>query len=258
MKNQYFFLGGLPRTGSTLLSAILSQNPAVHAEGNSALCQLMWDVHASCQSNARQQLLANRRHTTEHDILSELPDLYYKGLSGKLILDKCRSWTIKANFEILKKHITENPKVIVMLRPLEEVLTSYVHLFIRNSKYKTGLEQALLQEGSEPIMRSFRGVMQTMHSGAHDSFLYITYRELVQNTEATTQRIYDFFGWPRFNHDLEHIVNIHHENDQVYGLEGQHAVRTSIQHEPKALELPQDILNYCFQLNKQIGLHSPS
>lgn len=31
MQNTYHFISGLPRTGSTLLSAILSQNPAVYA-----------------------------------------------------------------------------------------------------------------------------------------------------------------------------------------------------------------------------------
>ena len=44
-------LSGLPRTGSTLLSAILYQNPKIHAEGNSGLCQLMWDLEVSCKHN---------------------------------------------------------------------------------------------------------------------------------------------------------------------------------------------------------------
>ena len=38
---QFVCLSGLPRTGSTLLSAILSQNPLIHAEGNSAVSPLM-------------------------------------------------------------------------------------------------------------------------------------------------------------------------------------------------------------------------
>ncbi len=43
-KKNFYFISGLPRTGSTLLSSILYQNPLIHTEGNSALCQLMWDI----------------------------------------------------------------------------------------------------------------------------------------------------------------------------------------------------------------------
>jgi hypothetical protein len=35
---QMFFLAGLPRTGSSLLTNILSQNPDILSEGSSGLC----------------------------------------------------------------------------------------------------------------------------------------------------------------------------------------------------------------------------
>ena len=41
------FLAGLPRTGSTVLSAVLSQNPDIYAGTNSPVCQLMIDADAS-------------------------------------------------------------------------------------------------------------------------------------------------------------------------------------------------------------------
>ena len=60
MKKQFVFLSGLPRTGSTLLSAILSQNPKIYSEGNSAVCQLMYDMQQSCIHKAKEQLIANQ------------------------------------------------------------------------------------------------------------------------------------------------------------------------------------------------------
>ena len=87
---QYVFLSGLPRTGSTLLSAILSQNPEIQAEGNSALCQIMWDAHVSCTVNATEQLKANKRYeNTLKDIVSEIPNMYYKKSESSIIVDKC-------------------------------------------------------------------------------------------------------------------------------------------------------------------------
>ena len=78
---EFVCLSGLPRTGSTLLSAILCQNPKIHAEGNSAVCQIMWDTYCSCVNNAKEQLLANNRETTIYDIVSSIPALYYTPLN---------------------------------------------------------------------------------------------------------------------------------------------------------------------------------
>ena len=77
---QMVFLSGLPRTGSTLLSAILCQNPNIHAEGNSAVCQLMWDIQQSCLTTASQQLAANNKIDVIHDLVSQVPNIYYKNI----------------------------------------------------------------------------------------------------------------------------------------------------------------------------------
>jgi hypothetical protein len=79
-KKQFVCLSGLPRTGSTLLSAILGQNPKIHAEGNSAVCQLMWDMYCSCTQNAKEQLLANNRSHTMMNLIKSIPQVYYKDI----------------------------------------------------------------------------------------------------------------------------------------------------------------------------------
>ena len=76
--SQFICLSGLPRSGSTLLSAILSQNPLIHAEGNSAVCQIMWDLQQSCTTTAKEQLSANNRMNTMSDLISSVPHIYYK------------------------------------------------------------------------------------------------------------------------------------------------------------------------------------
>ena len=83
-------LSGLPRTGSTLLSAILSQNPEIHAEGNSAVCQLMWDMQGSIYGTANQQLIASDRLNTGIEIIKNIPNIYYKDVTASTVIDKCR------------------------------------------------------------------------------------------------------------------------------------------------------------------------
>ena len=43
----YYFMAGLPRSGSTLLSALLNQNPDIHSEPSSPLCGMMFNLERS-------------------------------------------------------------------------------------------------------------------------------------------------------------------------------------------------------------------
>ena len=218
------FLSGLPRTGSTLLSAILSQNPEIHAEGNSAVCQLMWDAQQSCERS--EQLAANNRQATQDALVASIPAIYYRDVRARYIVDKCRSWTLPDNMAMIRRYITDDPKVIVLTRPVDEIVRSFVEL--RRANGWTGdLERGLLDSGSEPIMRSLDGVTyaQVVNSG---EFLFIEYADFIADTPEVLRSVYDFAGFDSFDHDLSHIVNAHPENDLVYGLRGQHDIRPTI------------------------------
>lgn len=219
-------LSGLPRTGSTLLSAILSQNPEIHAEGNSAVCQLMWDMQVSCQTTASQQLAANRRYMDQDALVSAIPAIYYRDVKATHIVDKCRSWTLPANMDMLRRYIPNDPKVIVLTRPVDEIVTSFVRL--REANGWTGdLEADLLEPGSEPIMRSLDGVTLARESGSSE-FLFVEYADIVSDTDEVLKSIYEFCEFDPFKHDLLNIVNNHPEDDSVYGLIGQHEIRSTI------------------------------
>lgn len=219
-------LSGLPRTGSTLLSAILSQNPEIHAEGNSAVCQLMWDMQVSCQTTAAQQLAANRRYMDQDALVSAIPAIYYRDVKATHIVDKCRSWTLPANMDMLRRYIPNDPKVIVLTRPVDEIVASFVRL--REANGWTGdLEAGLLEPGSEPIMRSLDGVTLARESGSSE-FLFVEYADLVSDTDEVLKSIYEFCEFDPFKHDLLNIVNNHPEDDSVYGLIGQHEIRSTI------------------------------
>lgn len=219
-------LSGLPRSGSTLLSAILSQNPEIHAEGNSAVCQLMWDMQTSCQTAASEQLAANNRHATQDSLVAAIPAIYYRDVTATHIVDKCRSWTLPANMDMLRRYIPNRPRVIVLVRPIDEIIASFVALRRANG-WQGDPELGLLEAGSEPIMRSLDGVESAKASGS-DEFLFIEYADLVDSAREVLAAVYEFCGWEQFTHDLDHIVNPHPENDAVYGLLGMHDIRPII------------------------------
>jgi len=243
MIKQFVALSGLPRTGSTLLSAILSQNPEIHAEGNSAVCQLMWDMQQSVVNS--EQLKASNKDILDA-LVKPIPHIYYADVTKPIVVDKCRSWTLAANVEILNRYFNNPPKIIVLVRPMVEIVASF--LALRKANGWSDVEM-ILEDGSEPIMRSLAGV-EWARKNNNGEFLFVTYDDLVDNTQASLDRIYNHCGWEPFVHDLDNIINHHKENDAVYGLIGQHDVRPQISRRTVSIDLPDELIKECNRLDE--------
>ena len=77
----------------------------------------------------KEQLLANGRDkNTVRDLISQIPHIYYKNIKGKIVVDKCRSWTIPANIDILEKYVDKNYKIIILERSVTDIVKSFVKL----------------------------------------------------------------------------------------------------------------------------------
>jgi sulfotransferase len=245
-KKQFVCLSGLPRTGSTLLSAILSQNPKIHVEGNSAVCQLMYDIFASCSNNCLEQLIANNRKKTVRDIISSIPVIYYKDISKEetIIVDKSRDWTQEINVQILENCVDSNIKMIVLERPIEEIVKSFAKLYKQNGIDFKVIE--LLNPMSYPLMVPKAGLEWAKKNNQKNTFLFIEYKELVEEPEKVFEKIYEFCGWESFTHSFKDIKMKYPENDDIYqsiGLQGLHTIRDKIEFLYNDIELSQEVLD---------------
>ena len=245
--DQFVCLAGVPRAGATLLSAILSQNPTIHTEGHSPMCQLMWDTYLSYQDKCNREFASHGKDHRLPKIIGQIPHTYYypTDISGndmveppltsrRIVVDRCRSWTNACNLNMLRSAVDPNIKVIIMVRPLVEVVESYAHLF-SNNHMSTTLDQVLpqlLNPGTEPIVRAWEGVnwaREWCKNNPEDTtFIFVTYDELITDTPNTLSKIYQHCGWEPFTHDLSHIVMKNPENEQINGLVGQFEVRPQI------------------------------
>jgi sulfotransferase len=237
-----FFLSGLPRSGSTLLSSILSQNPSIHTEGTSALCQLMWDVQVSCWNTEQMP----NKPEIEGKLLASIPKTFYEGVQQNIIIDKCRTWPLPANLELIKKYITERPKIIITVRPIVEVVKSFV--YIRTLNNHPSPEVGLLDDGSN-IMRSLEGINYAKANNS-GQFLVVSYNDLVDNTKEVIQNIYDFCNWDKFKHKFTAITNPNLERDDLLGLIGLHDIRPEIERRKLELQLSDELYEKAIQLDK--------
>ena len=257
---QFVCLSGLPRSGSTLLSAILSQNPALHCEGNSPVCHLMWEM-CNILSTHSEQIRANNKESAACDIVSQIPHIYYQNIPERIVLDKCRSWTIPTNITMLETSMKIDTKIIIMTRPIIEIAESFANLYknnhYSNDQINTKLRE-LLQPNSEPLMRSITGLNCAKKSGDGAKFLFISYDNLVTKTEETIRKIYTFCDWIPFQHSFNNIISKYAEDDTVYGLHGFHDIRQSIGRQQYKILLSAEIMNKCSRIDNlmEINLYS--
>lgn len=219
--------------------------------GNSAVCQLMWDIQQSCCNTSYEQLAATGKfEEVQQRLCGTLLDSYYSGVEGKAVFDKCRSWTLQANMDMLAKYVTTNPKVVVLVRPIEDIIASFVKLSANND-IKITNHDALLEDWSEPIMRSYNGVMEAKKD-KDGRFLFVDYDRFVTNTTQELARIYDFVGLSTYEHDLHNVTVAHPEDDDVYKLKGMHDVRAIVEKQATDITLPKGVLGRCKKLTKAL------
>ena len=257
MNNQYIFLSGMPRTGSNLLSSILNQNNLFYSEGFSAMCNILWNFDLSInEKNTKNELLAvnkyNKKKIKEMGI--GLFDSYYK-LENKIIFDKCTSWTINDNINLLKKYVADKPKIIVLTRNIKDVTKSYVNVLLKNNFSQTDAEQIVLnfdELGSNPLMRPIAGIMNSKINRKNADFLYVDYEDLVFNTEQTIKNIYKFCNTPFYKHDYNNIKLKYKENEDII-LKGFMDVRPQISKKEINIELSKKALNKIESIEKLLN-----
>ena len=240
MKQRLCYISGLPRTGSTLLSNILMQNPSVYSGGRSALCQMMWDMQCSINGPAEDALKASRRlEQTSKDIMTELPALYYKSVSKDIVFDKCRTWTLYENHQMIKRYIDKNPKVVVLIRPVDEIVRSFAKLRLDNG-WVGDVYTDLLLPNTDPLTLPLEGIKYAKYI-RDEGFLFVTYKSLVENPSMVLEQIYKHCEIDPFAHDFDTIKQVFVEDDDVYGLVGMHDVRQEIKFRANNIGLPQNI-----------------
>ena len=105
----------------------------------------------------------------------------------------------------------------------------------------------MLDDWSEPIVRSLNGIKLAKENNKGE-FLFIQYDDFINNTKDTINSIYKFCELKPYTHDLNNIINKHPENDEVYGMIGQHDIRPTITKRNLDITLSDEIIKRCKEL----------
>jgi sulfotransferase len=257
MNKTYYFMAGLPRSGSTLLKSIIDQNPNIHANPVSPVMELMyWNDHYFTDS---EQYLGYPKPKSAHKVISSIIENYYFDVEKPIIIDHCRAWS--NNIERIKTYITPNPKIICPVRNVLEVLTSFITMVHRNSDQVSFIDQHLIEKGF-PVnddnrchyLMSKEGIVEQALWAQSQAFirgddkknlLIVEYDDLVNSSDETMRRIYEFLELDYYQHDFKNVENKHREIDDQWYLKDMHHVRKEVKKKSKKPEsiLSDEILN---------------
>ena len=200
-------------------------------------------------------LAANSRLNSVYDIVSQLPHIYYKRNSQqeRIVVDKCRTWTLPLNMKMVDEFVGKDTKVVVLVRPVVEIVKSFVKLYKENGIYTEQLERDLFNPSSDPLARSLAGVYAAQQDTT-GRFLFVSYKDLVEDTNRTLKGIYDFCGWDQFIHNTNNIKPKYAENDDIYGLKGMHSVRKKVGCRKNYTQLMDETVKKCMELDKALNL----
>lgn len=243
-----FFISGIQRSGSNLLSSILCQNKEIHIEGKSALLQLMWDAEKSCMGDSRPFLLANKKGKFIHSYISSIPNIYYENCKRNIVLDKNPHWIDENNFHLIQKYISNNPKIIVLTRKTEEVIASMINVYKKNNLVLSE-EEFFINSGALIDQVS---AIHWAKTNLKEYCLFIDYEEILQNASGVVEKISLFLSLKKFDYIYENIRAYAIENDEFYGINGLHHVRPQIKKDNYEIKLSQKTLERCQRLNEKM------
>ena len=229
-------MAGLPRSGSTLITNILKQNPKVHGESVSSLSSIFGSINASWSSMETNQEYNNTE--AKVGVLKSVLQGYYSHIDKPIIVDKDRGWIpLLPQVEAI---LDRKVKIIVCVRNPAEILTSFEKLRKENPLFFTKADSSL-REGSNIASRAYfyagpegamglshRNIKDAITMGYLDRFLFIDYNRFCNSPKSQTKRIYEFLELPKFEHDFEKIVQTEVYNDLAIGLPNLHKIKPSL------------------------------
>ena len=242
------FISGLPRSGSTLLAALLRQNPTLHANITSPVGAMLNAMLGEMSAGAESAIFFTQAQ--REAMLRGLFDNYYDPLGpGRTVFDTNRMWTGK--IELLAQLFPQS-KVICCVRHVPWILDSVERLIRRNTfelskifSFETG---GTVYSRAEGLMGAtglvgfpLNALKQAMHGPEASRMLLLPYDLLVGDPAAAMEAVYSFTGTPFFRHDFENVRFDVKEFDARLGTPGLHDVRPRVGAVERKTILPPDL-----------------
>jgi sulfotransferase len=239
MPDKIFFQSSLPRSGSTLFQNIMAQNPEFYVTPTSGVLELLYAARGNYTNSPEFRAQdAKLMEDGWRSFCREGMMGFFNGVTDKkYVLDKSRGWGIHYNF--LNFFYTD-PKIVCLLRDPVDIFCSLEKKFRANQHKDAGIVNSSLMQGtttekridiwagSQPVGLAFDRLRQMVREDIDKKILFVRYEKLSNNPDKEMKRVYDFFDLPFYQHNFANIEQVTKEDDEVYGIFGDHAIKPKL------------------------------
>ncbi|GGA40610.1 sulfotransferase family protein [Dyella nitratireducens] len=249
MSRAIHFISGLPRSGSTLLAALLRQNPRFHAGMSSPVAGMFNNLLG--EMSGRNEFSVFIDDAQRERVLRGLFDNYYgPDIDAQVIFDTNRMWCSK--LPVLRT-LFPHGRIIACVRHVSWVMDSFERLTRRNVfqpssifSYRPGTTVYSRTEGlagGDGLVGHAYNALKEAYFGEHAAqhLMLVQYETLTNDPARVLAAIYAFLDEPAFEHDFENISYDATEFDLRAGTPGLHAVRPRVEAICNETILPPDV-----------------
>lgn len=255
MQNLHF-ISGLPRSGSTLLSAILTQNPNFHASISSPLAAIFNNAWNTMGNNEASDFITD---VMRKEILIGIVQNYY-GQNDTCFtgwkFDTSRIWTARTHILF---NLFQKAKMICCVRNVAWVLDSLEQIYRKQWIKPTKLfnaqnSQTVFERCNQMVAATgmvgsaYNALREACFSEFNQRLILVDYDRLVADPEFTMKQIYNHLEIPYFEkHQFNDVEFGSNEWEPIYNFDerlnanGLHKVSGRVQKRERQTILPPEI-----------------
>ena len=237
-------MAGLPRSGSTVLSALLNQNPEIYSSPQTDLLEMLYELESKIPSYESYQ--AKLMHPNFASVLYGMADNFYAPINKSVVIDKNRGWGTPYNWDNLSLYVNAEGKVILTMRPILEVLASFIkvaqktnnatasmpylndNLWATHYRDVTDAQVENIMAANGEMDRAIFSIANLIKNHQHKVHV-VWFDDLLNTPQETMNNIYNFLGLDCFEHNFNQIKALdNHDDLNGYGILGLHDVNKKL------------------------------
>lgn len=246
------FISGLPRSGSTLLAAILRQNARLFSTGMTSPMASLYQAleGAMARRNEAAVFVSDVQRAT---LLRGLFSSYYAEYwISRTVIDTSRTWCGK-----LPALATLFPdcRIIACVRDVGWIMDSFERLHVANplqpsaihgfdvgsNVYSRSIDD--LAHGGGIVGWALNALREACSGSEKHRLLLVEYEDLCRYPAKTISAVYEHLQEPLFAHDFHNVEHSGGEFDRQIGAPGLHDVRGAVEWRPRETLLPPDLFH---------------
>jgi hypothetical protein len=209
-EKKFFYLNGFFRCGNTILRSIINQNPNFCITANSITPEIIYRLILLKDNDIFKE---QNDHKSFDNVLKNVLNNYYSGWKQQYIIEQ-GPWGTSFNYNALRELGHLPSKFIFLIRPLHEIIASWVRLHKPEEKELPQYYSDLLGEHGK-IGKSFLAFKHILENDKKN-LLIIKYHDLCKNPNNTIKNLYDFLKIPFYkNHKFTNLDQVDTKQEQT-------------------------------------------